>query len=426
MQKPGYLAWSVLFGLVIASLVLQFLPQNRPLNNAPSSYAGAVQKAAPAVVNIYTSKVVQTKWNPLMEDPVFRRFFEHTPVPQSRIQSSLGSGVIMDAMGLILTNSHVIDGASEILVALQDGRTVNALIVGIDPESDLALLKIDLPDLTAISLPKKDNLSVGDVALAIGNPFGVGQTVTMGIISATGRTQLGITTYEDFIQTDAAVNPGNSGGALINVQGQLIGINTAIYSKSGGYQGIGFAIPLKNALKVMADLAQYGTVIRGWLGIDTQELSDTVKQRFGLPDDLVGQFIMHVTENSPASQAGLQVGDIVTHINGKVAQRGTVTMRQIADLMPGDAIHLRIIREGQIKDITAIAGRRMQPQHQEPVQQPAQQPSLNSPTTIIIPLLPNKQGQTPQITILPRQEIQQIPLRPQPAKNTQTPNTPAP
>lgn len=371
MQKPGYFAWSVLLGLVIASLALHFIPQDRPLNNGPYSYAPAVQKAAPAVVNIYTSKVVQAKWHPLLEDPLFRRFFERTPMPQSRIQSSLGSGVIMDPIGLILTNSHVIEGASEILIALQDGRTANALIVGIDPESDLALLKIDLPDLTSISLPKKNNLVVGDVALAIGNPFGVGQTVTMGIISATGRNQLGITTYEDFIQTDAAVNPGNSGGALINARGQLIGINTAIYSKSGGNQGIGFAIPLKNALRVMADLAQYGTVIRGWLGIDTQELSEAVKKHFGLPDELIGQFIMHVTENSPAAAAGLQVGDIVTHINGKIAQKGTATMRQIADLMPGDKIHLRIIREGEIKEITAIAGRRMLPKTNETEQQPA-------------------------------------------------------
>ena len=365
MQKPGFLSWSILVGLVMASLVLHFIPAEKT-NTPVASYAPAVSGAAPAVVNIYTSKTIRPKVHPLMNEPFFRRFFNKSPLPQSRIQNSLGSGVIIDKQGYVITNYHVIQGADEILVALQDGRTTNAKVIGQDKETDIALLQIPLQDIEAIQFSQRD-LMVGDVTLAIGNPYGVGQTVTLGIISATGRNQLGITTYEDFIQTDAAINPGNSGGALVNAYGELVGINTAIYnnlekSKTDDLtapQGIGFAIPLNLALRVVSDLAQYGQVIRGWLGLETKELSNQLKQAFSLPETLDGQVVVGVFKNGPADKAGLQEGDIVTHFNGKEATKGTQTMRQIADLMPGDEIKLGVYRNGQYTEVRAVLGQRM-------------------------------------------------------------------
>lgn len=359
MQKPGFFSWSILMGLVIASLALHFIPQQNSTSSPVASYAPAVNLAAPAVVNIYTSKTVRQQSHPLLNEPFFRRFYNKTPVPKSRIQNSLGSGVIINEIGLILTNLHVIDGADEILVALKDGRTTNAKIVGVDKETDVALLKIELKGLPVIDFSPRE-LQVGDVTLAIGNPFGIGQTVTMGIVSATGRNQLGITTYEDFIQTDAAINVGNSGGALVNAYGQLVGINTAIYnSKNGGNQGIGFAIPLKDALTVVRDLLEHGQVVRGWLGLETQELNKEVKATFGLPETLNGQVVVGVMSDGPAQKAGLQKGDIVTHFNGKAASKGTKTMRQIADLMPGDVITLEIIRGGKVFEVQATLGKRL-------------------------------------------------------------------
>ncbi|EAT11078.1 Peptidase S1 and S6, chymotrypsin/Hap [Oceanobacter sp. RED65] len=346
-------------GLVIASLALHFVPDKTSHQHAPvRSYANAVEMASPAVVNIYTSKTIQRRLHPLLDHPLFQRFFNRTPVPKSRIENSLGSGVIIHKDGIVLTNRHVISGADEILVALKDGRTSNARVVGSDAATDVAVLKIDLEDLPVIPFAQDASLNVGDVTLAIGNPFGVGQTVTMGIVSATGRNQLGISTYEDFIQTDAAVNPGNSGGALVNAMGELVGINTAIYSQSGGYQGISFAIPLKNAMKVAVDLLEHGEVIRGWLGLETQELSDQIKQAFGLPTELQGQVVVGVATGGPAEKAGLIEGDIVTHFNGQAAEKGTDTMRQIANLMPGDIISMRFIRDGQYRETQATLGQR--------------------------------------------------------------------
>jgi len=233
--------------------------------SGPISYAPAVAKAAPAVVNIFTTQRVQVQRNPMLEHPFFRFYGEQ--LPNERSASSLGSGVIVASDGYILTNNHVVQGAESIVVALHDGREVDAKVIGTDPDTDLALLKIDLQDLPALPF-NTTNMAVGDVALAIGNPFGVGQTVTQGIISAQGRSGLGINTYEDFIQTDAAINPGNSGGALIDVNGNLIGINTAIFSRSGGNMGIGFAIPAELAKTVMSSLISHGRVLRGWLGIE--------------------------------------------------------------------------------------------------------------------------------------------------------------
>ena len=369
MQKPGFFSWSILMGLVMASLALHFVPNsnqqiaNQVANVAPHSYASAVNIAAPAVVNIYTSKTVRAQSHPLFNTPYFNRFIDRAKIPKNRIKNSLGSGVIIGKEGLIITNHHVIHGADEILVALQDGRTSNAVVIGRDSETDIALLKIELEDVPVIHFARNPFMQVGDVTLAIGNPYGVGQTVTMGIVSATGRNQLGISTYEDFIQTDAAVNPGNSGGALVNASGELVGINTAIYSKSGGNQGIGFAIPLNHALSVVDDLLRYGQVVRGWLGLETQELSKQLKEVFGLPEQLTGQVVVGVAVNGPAEKAGLKEGDIVTHYNGQKANKGTDTMRQIADLMPGDKISLGVIRSGQQIEIQATLGlRKVKPQ----------------------------------------------------------------
>ena len=321
------------------------------------------RSAAPAVVNIYTSKTVRAQSHPLFNTPYFNRFIDRAKIPKNRIKNSLGSGVIIGKEGLVITNYHVIHGADEILVALQDGRTSNAVVIGRDSETDIALLKIELEDVPVIHFARNPFMQVGDVTLAIGNPYGVGQTVTMGIVSATGRNQLGISTYEDFIQTDAAVNPGNSGGALVNASGELVGINTAIYSKSGGNQGIGFAIPLNHALSVVDDLLRYGQVVRGWLGLETQELSKKLKEVFGLPEQLTGQVVVGVAANGPAEKAGLKEGDIVTHYNGQKANKGTDTMRQIADLMPGDKISLGVIRGGQQIEIQATLGlRKVKPQ----------------------------------------------------------------
>jgi serine protease DegS len=366
MQKPGFFSWSILVGLVMASLVLHFIPKPQATMTPVTSYAPAVNKAAPAVVNIYTSKVVREKTHPLLNEPFFKRFFKTPPETKDRIQNSLGSGVIVDPNGFIVTNNHVINGADEILVALHDGRTANASVIGTDIETDLALLKIELGQIPSIAFSDKE-LQIGDIALAIGNPYEVGQTVTLGIVSATGRNQLGITTYEDFIQTDAAINPGNSGGALVNAYGELVGINTAIYTKSAGNQregftvsqGIGFAIPLNHVLKIVSDLAKYGQVVRGWLGLETRELSDQLKQAFSLPDSIKGQVVVGVSSNGPADKAGLMEGDIVTHFNGEQAAKGTRTMRQIADLLPGDKITLGIYRQGQYLELVAVLGRRI-------------------------------------------------------------------
>jgi len=298
LKALRFFGWPLLAGVLIAMLIIQRYPQlvglptldvnlqQAPQTSAvvqgPVTYADAVVIAAPAVVNLYTTKVINKPAHPLFEDPQFRRFFGDNSPKQRRMESSLGSGVIMSPEGYILTNNHVTTGADQIVVALRDGRETLARVVGSDPETDLAVLKIDLKSLPSITIGRSEGLRVGDVALAIGNPFGVGQTVTMGIISATGRNQLGLNSYEDFIQTDAAINPGNSGGALVDANGNLTGINTAIFSKSGGSQGIGFAIPVKLATEVMKSIIEHGQVIRGWLGIEVQPLTKELAESFGL------------------------------------------------------------------------------------------------------------------------------------------------
>jgi serine protease DegS len=277
------------------------------------------------------------------------------------MQSSLGSGVIMNQAGYILTNHHVIAGASEILISMHDGRDVPAELIGSDAEVDLAVLKVNLMNLPYIHIAEHDPVSIGDVVLAIGNPFGVGQTVTMGIISALGRNQLGLNTYEDYIQTDAAINPGNSGGALINAHGELVGINSAIYSQSGGSQGIGFAIPANSAAQVLADITQFGQTIRGWMGIEVQEATPALLTSINLPTALEGLIVTGLALNGPAQQSGLMIGDIITSLNGKSSANAKTAMNQIAALRPGENITIEFMRSGRLQSTVAIAGKREKP-----------------------------------------------------------------
>lgn len=330
----------------------------------PVSYAEAVEKAAPAVVNVYSSRVVERETHPLMSDPFFRQFFGNNDVPsRQRMLSSLGSGVIVSEDGYVLTNHHVISGADQVQVALRDGRETLARVIGTDPESDLAVLKIDLGDLPVIELTDSRKVAVGDVSLAIGNPFGVGQTVTMGIISATGRSHLGLNAYEDFIQTDAAINPGNSGGALINPDGALVGINTAIFSRSGGSQGIGFAIPANLARSILDELVTHGRVIRGWLGIEAQELNQELAASFGLQAP-AGVIIAGVVSQGPADRAGLKPGDVLLEVDGRAVIDPRRTMSDIAAVAPGTTLTVSVARDGKPIEVELEVGERPTPQSQ--------------------------------------------------------------
>ncbi|MGA7799775.1 MAG: Do family serine endopeptidase [Gammaproteobacteria bacterium] len=312
---------------------------------APASYAAAVRKAAPAVVNIYTAKMV-TERTPLSNDPLFQYFFgnQYSRI-QKHVQTSLGSGVLVSPQGYVLTNHHVVEGADEIQVLLDDGRRSEAKVVGEDADTDLAVVKINLRNLPSIVIGDSDHLQVGDVVLAIGNPFGVGQTVTQGIVSATGRNRLGINTFEDFIQTDAAINPGNSGGALVNANGELVGINTAIFTQSGGSEGIGFAIPVSLAQGVMKQIIEHGHVIRGWLGIEAQDLTPALAESFGL-QTTKGVLIAGVLRNGPADNAGLLPGDVITAINGDPVDNARTALQRISRAAPGTMIELRGVRRG--------------------------------------------------------------------------------
>ncbi|MBS4077505.1 MULTISPECIES: Do family serine endopeptidase AlgW [Pseudomonas] len=371
-----FMGWPLLAGVLIALLIiqrypqwvglpsldvnLQQAPQTTSVQQGPVSYADAVTIAAPSVVNLYTTKVINKPNHPLFEDPQFRRFFGDNSPKQKRMESSLGSGVIMSPEGYILTNNHVTSGADQIVVALKDGRETLARVIGSDPETDLAVLKIDLKNLPAITVGRSDNIRIGDVALAIGNPFGVGQTVTMGIISATGRNQLGLNNYEDFIQTDAAINPGNSGGALVDANGNLTGINTAIFSKSGGSQGIGFAIPVKLAMEVMKSIIEHGQVIRGWLGIEVQPLTQELAESFGL-SGRPGIVVAGIFRDGPAQKAGLQLGDVILSIDGEPAGDGRRSMNQVARIKPTDKVTIQVMRNGKELKLTAEIGLRPPP-----------------------------------------------------------------
>lgn len=319
------------------------------------SFRQAAHVASAAVVSISTSTAPQR--NPQSNDPWFRFFFGDQGQGSSQPQSGLGSGVVVSPAGYILTNNHVIEGADDIEVMLNDGRVVKASVIGTDPETDLAVLKVNLDNLTAITLGNSDALEVGDPVLAVGNPFGVGKTVTSGIVSALGRSQLGINTFENFIQTDAAINPGNSGGALVDVNGHLVGINTAIYSRSGGSMGIGFAIPTSTARAVMESIVQDGQVTRGWIGVEPRELSPELAETFGIPAKS-GVIITGVLQNGPAAEAGVRPGDLILAVNGKAVNSVAELLTQVAALKPGVKAELQINRRQAEATLTVVPGRR--------------------------------------------------------------------
>jgi serine protease DegQ len=327
-------------------------------SQAPGSYAGAVSVAAPAVVNIHTTKRATVSRLPLPLDPALRKFFEQMPgFNQTQQTTSLGSGVVVSAKGHVLTNLHVIEGADEIVVALTDGRQAVAKVLGVDADSDLAVLQVEMSQLPVLGFASLDPPKIGDVVLAIGNPFGVGQTITMGIVSALGREGLGINTYENFIQTDAAINPGNSGGALVDTLGRLVGINTAIYSRSGGSLGIGFAIPAVAAQKVLSEIVTFGFVKRGWLGIEPQDMTADLARAFGL-ERVRGVIIAGIMRDGPGAKGGLKVGDIVQTIAGQPVNDTQRLMARIAANTPGETVELGIYRNGRTRTLTMTLGQR--------------------------------------------------------------------
>ncbi len=369
LMAGGYMLWQAGFDPSRIPLLQQW-GQNKVVNapprtfikTGPVSYADAVEQSSPSVVTIYTSKKVKQKLHPLLNDPVLDRVFgdQLKKLRKDKIETNLGSGVIVTRSGYILTNQHVIDGADEILVSLPDGRSARADLIGQDRETDIAVLHIPLHGLQNIRIANTNNhIRVGDIALAIGNPLNVGQTVTMGIISATGRNRIGLNTFENFIQTDAAINPGNSGGALINASGDLIGINTAIFSQSGGSQGIGFAIPATLAVKIMQEIIDNGKVTRGWLGIEGTEITARAAMESGNPN-IRGVLVVGVFIDSPADKAGVEAGDIITAINGKSVFKVRNVLEDIAGHKPGDKISISLLRNGKPLQLTMKATERPQ------------------------------------------------------------------
>ena len=348
----------------VAAIPVQAVPAPPPAVTRAESFHDAVGRATPSVVNIFTSKEVRAQRNPLLNDPLFRRFFGEQFGDDVQRAASLGSGVIVSPAGYILTNHHVVEAADEIEVALSDGKKLLAKVVGNDPETDLAVLRVNAEQLPAITFGQSDQLRVGDVVLAIGNPFGVGQTVTSGIVSALGRSGLHINTFENFIQTDAAINPGNSGGALVDARGKLVGINTAIYSRSGGSMGIGFAIPVSTAKMVLDQIVRSGTVTRGWIGVEVQEITPAVAESFRL-GDARGTIIAGVLRGGPADRAGVKPGDLLTAINDVPVSDPQAMLNLVAGLAPGSSVKMRLQRQAQTLELTTVVGRRPKPQPRE-------------------------------------------------------------
>ncbi|MCS3902232.1 Do/DeqQ family serine protease [Methylohalomonas lacus] len=358
-----FVVQSALIGLIAAVLILIIRPElldsadnhdgeksatpatkaGNSSTQGPASYHAAVEKAAPAVVNVLATTITPVEHNPLLDDPQMRDFLggELPEQPRAKRDDNYGSGVILNDQGYILTNNHLVSTADEIQVTLRDGRQANARVIGSDPDTDLAVLKVKLDNLPALTIADSTGLRIGDVVLAIGNPYGFGQTVTQGIVSATGRKRLGISTFEDFIQTDAAINPGNSGGALVNASGELIGINTAIISNTGGSQGIGLATPVHIATNVMKQLIENGRVTRGWLGIEAQ-----IAPPGSIPEDIAdnGVLIAGIMPGGPADQVGLQPGDIIISILDEPVTGPEETIRRITSIDPGTEISLEVLR----------------------------------------------------------------------------------
>jgi len=341
--------------------VPKVMVDDRPITRqvGHNSYAPVVKKVSPGVVRLYTSARVQHtayQGNPGMDDFLRRFFGDQFDMPNRRgfnapRQHGIGSGVIVTKDGYILTNNHVVDGADEVKVALQDGREFDATVVGRDPKSEVAVIKIDAKDLPAVPLADSDKVEVGDIVLAVGNPFGIGQTVTTGIVSATGRAgALGLD-YEDFIQTDAAINPGNSGGALVDLEGRLVGINTAILSRSGGNMGIGFAIPTNLARDVMDSLIRDGKVVRGYLGVMIQDLTPNLAEQFNVKGESKGALVGDVTPKGPADKAGLKSGDVIVEFDGKKVTDSRHLKLQVARTRPGETVPVKILRDGEIEEL---------------------------------------------------------------------------
>jgi len=364
-----WLPWVLLILVIVSFLAWQKSHQPKPTVAADGvkmplidtsraggvvSYSAAVKVAAPAVVNIFTTQKVKQMNHPLLNDPVFREFFGNQMPQQPQNENSLGSGVIVRADGYILTNNHVIAQAEHIVVALHDGRRAEAKVIGTDPDTDLAVIKIELDNLPVLPFKLSGN-EVGDVVLAIGNPFGVGQTVTQGIISATGRSDLGINTYEDFIQTDAAINPGNSGGALIDVAGNLIGVNTAIFSQSGGSLGIGFAIPAKVCQQVLNSILKDGRVVRGWLGISL--IPNTIEEDV-LATKPIGVTVADVLRDGPSDTAGIKRGDKIIQVNNEQISSASHLINYVALQAPGSLIDVIVEREGKQQTLQVKVGER--------------------------------------------------------------------
>lgn len=347
MKKPlTYCLKILLLCVLITTTPLYAQDTPDPLATIGNAMANVAERAKQVVVNISTTKTVRQSPNPFFDDPFFRRFFGDGGQTQKRRVTNLGSGVIVSKDGYILTNNHVIEGAEDIIVKLYGGRELKGKIVGMDSRTDLAVIKVNEDNLPVIKWGDSDKLRVGELVFAIGNPFGLSSTITMGIVSALGRSGMGITDYEDFIQTDAAINPGNSGGALINTKGELVGINTAILSRSGGYQGIGFAIPSNMAKGIMDSIINVGRVTRGWLGVQIQALNAELAQQFNLTDEK-GALIVDVVEGSPADKAGLQRGDVIVEFDGKKIDNLSQLKNLVAMTKPGQTVTLEIIRDGK-------------------------------------------------------------------------------
>lgn len=370
-------AQAVTLAVAVLFVVSTFRPEWLPARSAPqapvveqapasgalpsaanvASYHDAVRRATPSVVNIFTSKEVRSPRHPLLNDPTFRRFFGEQRPGEAQRASSLGSGVIVTASGYILTNHHLVEAANEIEVALADGRKLLAKVVGNDPETDLAVLRLNAENLPAITFGSSENLRVGDIVLAIGNPLGIGQTVTSGIVSGLGRTGLGINTFENFIQTDAAINQGNSGGALIDARGNLVGINTAILSQTGGSIGIGLAIPASMAKTVMEQIIKNGSVTRGWMGVGLAEITPAIAESFKL-ESTHGALIAEVVRDGPAYKAGIKTGDIVMEVQGRPVSDSNSLLNMVAALQPGRSATVRVKRKAENLEVKMTVGRR--------------------------------------------------------------------
>jgi serine protease DegQ len=354
LVKPDWMAWR---NHVIE---VRESPGPAPVAAAVSprafTFSDGAQKAIPSVVNISATRQVKRR-NPLFEDPSFQRFFGERFGLPPETQLSLGSGVIVSREGYILTNDHVVEGVSDIRVTLGDGRTVEGKIVGTDPDTDLAVVRVSASGLTPITFGQSDQMKVGDVVLAIGDPFSVGQTVTMGIVSAVGRELGSANPFGSFIQTDAAINPGNSGGALVDVNGNLIGINTLIFSRSGGYQGIGFAIPVSLAKNVLEQIIETGSVTRGWFGVDVADISPDLAESLGLKGTK-GAIVGAIERGSPAEKAGLKLGDIIVAINGRPVTDTTIALNAIAGIPPGKSVPVKVIRRNQEATVDVLVGKR--------------------------------------------------------------------